>query len=188
MTFSSGPCAGGTNFTQLIYCWAQFCFLAQTLKKREREREINGHRLQLSAHLLSSLNEVRGGAAVYFFKAGDNSGNSCNRGEAQLVPVNPVGRVVLKHIRTGLEVSDVHYRAEALSSASVLAAIKAALWRRDRLVNDNGRTRWVEWKLFHCLDLHHLSPGTCIPLDRSGHTHTSEKTNAQGSCEYYNIR
>lgn len=76
---------------------------------------------------LSSLNEVRGGAAVYFSKAGDNSGNSCNRGEAQLVPVNPVSRVVLKRIRTGLEVSDDRYRAEALSSSSVLAAIKAAL-------------------------------------------------------------
>lgn len=41
--------------------------------------------------------------------------------------MNSVGRGAFKRIRTGLEVSDVHHGAEALSAASVLAAIKAAL-------------------------------------------------------------
>lgn len=80
----------------------------------------------------------------YVFKAGHNSDNSCNQGEAQLVPVNPSNHVTLQCIKTGFEkrwrisVSDGHHRAGAFSPASVLAAIKAAPRRRDGLVNDDG--------------------------------------------------
>lgn len=170
--------------------------LLSTNTERVREREINGHCLQLPAHLLSSLNEVRGGAAVYFFKAGDNSDNSCNWREAQLVPVNPVGRVVLKRIRPGLEIKwcwGEWVMLQAFSSASVLAAIKAALWWCDRLVIDYGSPNGgglrdsnmyvgvMKALLKSTVSVYAISSsGTCIHLNRSGRTPLQCQTRLPG--------